>query len=321
MESKETPLQPKSSSPSGRPRTRRSSPKIQVGVLRPKDNRACDFCRRRKIKCHTEIGHKRCSLCSRLNHTCTYNDPVLKRGPKKMADSEAVRPTPTKPTVEHSPPIETSRDEPESYLAYHLRNVRSLLNFRCEAWNIDRETIDLVLGFFEFFGPHHELMHLEMFIFMLNLPTPPPNFMMLLSTICCVYLKHTNYPSSQFDHYFAVSNGLIPSSNDLGMRLLTSSLLVVGQLRGQRETEAQLHNPQRCHLPPPCPALHLLGPDSSPENFSYSFPRQVSVPSPPHSESAACLPPIWSTDGEADTPMIDNDHPLPSIRQICSPLS
>ncbi|KAJ9075231.1 hypothetical protein DSO57_1038055 [Entomophthora muscae] len=317
MELKDTPIKPKSSSPA-RSTTRRSSLKQQAGVIRPKDNRACDFCRRRKIKCHTEPGTKRCSLCTRLNHSCTYDDPILKRGPKKMADAEAARPPPIKPTVENTPPVDTSRDDPEAILAYHLNKARSLLNYRSEAWNLDRETVELVMGFFELFGPCHELVPLEMFIYLLKRPAPPPSFKMLLSTICCVYLKHTNYPSPQFDHFYASAKAQLPMHNDLGMRLLSSSLLMIGHLKGQREVEAQLPYQQRCHLPPPCPPSYLHGSDSSPENFSFSFPRQVSVPTPPHSECVPCLPPIWSNDGEADTSMIDNEHPLPSIHQICS---
>ncbi|KAI0233240.1 hypothetical protein L0F63_003480, partial [Massospora cicadina] len=267
---------------------RRTSLKHPPGA-RPKDNRACDFCRRRKIKCHTEAGTQRCSLCTRQNHSCTYDDPVLKRGPKKPANGEISHPSRIKPAIETSK--QTPHDEPdqEPYLLYHLGVVRSLLALRSESWSINRETVELVLGFFELFGPDHPHFPLEMFIYILNLPTPPPHLMLMLSTICCIYLKHTNYPSYQFDHFYDICKSYIPSHTDLGMRLLSSSLLMVGQLNGQCEAEAQLH-PHHRYLPPP--ALPPIRTDLTARLKTFSSPSLARLRCPPRAVtlSPACPP-------------------------------
>ncbi|KAJ7147903.1 fungal-specific transcription factor domain-containing protein [Mycena crocata] len=46
--------------------------------------RACDICRRRKIRCDSmNMADGRCSSCITLNIECTHTEPARKRGPKK----------------------------------------------------------------------------------------------------------------------------------------------------------------------------------------------------------------------------------------------
>lgn len=52
---------------------------------RSKVSRACDECRRKKIRCDAvdESGNAPCSSCKRLNLTCAFSRQPLKRGPSK----------------------------------------------------------------------------------------------------------------------------------------------------------------------------------------------------------------------------------------------
>ncbi|CAO3572816.1 unnamed protein product [Mortierella alpina] len=44
-------------------------------------SKACDSCRRKKVKC--DAIHPLCTNCETFNYECTYNDPTKKRGPPK----------------------------------------------------------------------------------------------------------------------------------------------------------------------------------------------------------------------------------------------
>ncbi|GJJ74816.1 hypothetical protein EMPS_07174 [Entomortierella parvispora] len=44
-------------------------------------SKACDSCRRKKVKC--DALHPLCTNCQTFNYECTYNDPTKKRGPPK----------------------------------------------------------------------------------------------------------------------------------------------------------------------------------------------------------------------------------------------
>ncbi|KAI8981730.1 fungal-specific transcription factor domain-containing protein, partial [Mycotypha africana] len=49
---------------------------------RTRITRACDTCRRKKIKCDVDT-HKPCSTCQQYNWECTFHDTAKKRGPPK----------------------------------------------------------------------------------------------------------------------------------------------------------------------------------------------------------------------------------------------
>ncbi|KAI9595250.1 hypothetical protein BDF19DRAFT_342182, partial [Syncephalis fuscata] len=48
---------------------------------RQRTGRACDACRRRKVRCDGAIPH--CSNCRTANVSCTFLDAAKKRGPPK----------------------------------------------------------------------------------------------------------------------------------------------------------------------------------------------------------------------------------------------
>ncbi|KAJ2700324.1 hypothetical protein H4R19_005478, partial [Coemansia spiralis] len=51
------------------------------GSKRQRISRACDRCRRKKVKC--DGGHPTCAHCAAIDVTCTYLDTAKKRGPPK----------------------------------------------------------------------------------------------------------------------------------------------------------------------------------------------------------------------------------------------
>lgn|SRR5690554_1265405 len=67
-----------SRSPTANTRPREAADNASV----PKPKRlACTICRRRKLKC--DGVRPSCSTCSRLGHTCSYDDVRRKSGPKR----------------------------------------------------------------------------------------------------------------------------------------------------------------------------------------------------------------------------------------------
>lgn len=56
-----------------------------AGRKRSKVSRACDECRRKKIKCSSnEPGNEEmCSNCKRVGVTCQFSRQPMKRGPSK----------------------------------------------------------------------------------------------------------------------------------------------------------------------------------------------------------------------------------------------
>lgn len=50
-----------------------------------KASRACDECRRKKIRCDakSELGDEQCTNCKRVNSTCQFSRVPMKRGPSK----------------------------------------------------------------------------------------------------------------------------------------------------------------------------------------------------------------------------------------------
>ncbi|KAI8981598.1 fungal-specific transcription factor domain-containing protein [Mycotypha africana] len=71
-------LQPHSISPSTQ------EPKIST-KKRPRRDRACDLCRRKKIRCDYDPAYSQnpCSSCRSYNKLCTFNEAAKKRGPPK----------------------------------------------------------------------------------------------------------------------------------------------------------------------------------------------------------------------------------------------
>ncbi|KIY67880.1 hypothetical protein CYLTODRAFT_279122 [Cylindrobasidium torrendii FP15055 ss-10] len=56
---------------------------------RRKASRACDMCRKKKIKCEGQVAGKKCTSCTNQGYTCTYQQPVQKRTasyPKSYVD-------------------------------------------------------------------------------------------------------------------------------------------------------------------------------------------------------------------------------------------
>ncbi|KAM6522991.1 hypothetical protein FALCPG4_012597 [Fusarium falciforme] len=64
--------------------------------------RACDPCRRRKIKCD---GFQPCATCHTSGFSCSYNAPVLKRGPRRKS------PALSRPSQDPSPVSSLSQHE------------------------------------------------------------------------------------------------------------------------------------------------------------------------------------------------------------------
>jgi hypothetical protein len=63
----------------------------QTPRKRSKVSRACDECRRKKIRCDatTESGEEQCSNCKRVGTHCQFSRIPMKRGPSKgYASSE-----------------------------------------------------------------------------------------------------------------------------------------------------------------------------------------------------------------------------------------
>ena len=63
---------------------------------RSKVSRACDECRRKKIKCDAsgEPGDEQCSSCKRVGTTCQFSRVPMKRGPSKGYDQQTTLFTP-----------------------------------------------------------------------------------------------------------------------------------------------------------------------------------------------------------------------------------
>lgn len=63
---------------------------------RSKVSRACDECRRKKIKCDAsgEPGDEQCSSCKRVGTTCQFSRVPMKRGPSKGYDQQTTNSTP-----------------------------------------------------------------------------------------------------------------------------------------------------------------------------------------------------------------------------------
>ncbi|TLS22955.1 uncharacterized protein PpBr36_06223 [Pyricularia pennisetigena] len=62
-----------------------SSREPKPSSLAPRNNRACDGCRARKVKCLFEPGKQDCHGCTLLQIRCTHNRPRRKRGPPNRA--------------------------------------------------------------------------------------------------------------------------------------------------------------------------------------------------------------------------------------------
>lgn len=82
-----TPSGPTTDQPSGAPNggthaeVPSSSRESKPSSLAPRNNRACDGCRARKVKCLFEPGRQDCHGCTLLQIRCTHNRPRRKRGP------------------------------------------------------------------------------------------------------------------------------------------------------------------------------------------------------------------------------------------------
>lgn len=50
-------------------------------------NRACDLCRRRKIRCEGQTATRACNMCVSHNQECTFLEEAQKRGPPKVSST------------------------------------------------------------------------------------------------------------------------------------------------------------------------------------------------------------------------------------------
>lgn len=94
---------------------------------RSKVSRACDACRRKKVKCDAELpggaapppNHPPCLHCARNNEPCTFERIPRKRGPSKGSSRDDHSPRPLlsgglgAPTI-HLPPINAMVGEPQT---------------------------------------------------------------------------------------------------------------------------------------------------------------------------------------------------------------
>ncbi|KAH7232115.1 hypothetical protein B0J15DRAFT_505606, partial [Fusarium solani] len=59
------------------PHPRRTTPSGD----KTRNQKACDVCRSRKVRCVYDVGHQRCQGCVFLDVNCTHQRPRRKRGP------------------------------------------------------------------------------------------------------------------------------------------------------------------------------------------------------------------------------------------------
>ncbi|KAI9294116.1 hypothetical protein K502DRAFT_350302 [Neoconidiobolus thromboides FSU 785] len=94
-------------------------------TLSPSGHRACDHCRKRKVRCETVSGGSSCKACSKRNLTCQYEEPPKCRGRKKKraveeSTSEDISSVTTRPRIAmESTPLITSTSSPTMLLQPH----------------------------------------------------------------------------------------------------------------------------------------------------------------------------------------------------------
>ncbi|CAG8834698.1 3878_t:CDS:1, partial [Racocetra persica] len=55
----------------------------RLSKYRCNTTKACDTCRRKKIKCNNVAQSTKCTVCIKHNYECVYSTKPQKRGPKK----------------------------------------------------------------------------------------------------------------------------------------------------------------------------------------------------------------------------------------------
>ncbi|KAJ9087118.1 Glucose-responsive transcription factor, partial [Entomophthora muscae] len=141
-----------------------------------KDNRACDNCRRRKIRCHTKDNETGCQFCTRMRFHCTYHDPVLKRGPKSSLLSRL------------------NKQQTSSI----LNQVHDTLSMRAQEFRLPPHAVMGALAFFQRFGPANPTMPAQSFLHWLASPEPPQHLALLLHSLSCYHLKDNPSPLMEY---------------------------------------------------------------------------------------------------------------------------
>ncbi|KAI0217265.1 Glucose-responsive transcription factor, partial [Massospora cicadina] len=191
-----------------------------------KDNRACDNCRRRKIRCHAKDNETGCQFCTRMRFHCTYHDPVLKRGPK----SSLFR------NKQHSATI--------------LAQVNEVLSLRAQELCLPPHAVMGTLAFFQRFGPTNPTMPAQAFLNWLASDEPPHHLSLLLHSLSCFNLKDGNSPLiiPLLDYHRKQVIALLHNQPNTSLVSMCRSILNYDKVILPPLNHSSLKT--QCHLPP-----------------------------------------------------------------------
>lgn len=198
-----------------------------------KDNRACDNCRRRKIRCHTKDNDTGCQFCTRMRFHCTYHDPVLKRGPKSSLLSRL------------------SKQQSASIVS----QVQETLSLRAQELRLPTHAVMGAVGFFQRFGPAHPTMPAQSFLHWLASGEPPHHILLLLHALTCFSLK--DQPSPLLDHHRKQAMALLRNPPNSPLVATCMSILNCDQVI-LPPLSIQPPSPENQRLPP----IHAILPPS-----------------------------------------------------------
>ncbi|KAK5113376.1 hypothetical protein LTR62_003476 [Meristemomyces frigidus] len=142
------PEQPTYAPPPDMPSQQQQGPPVNVPVAGPSDpdsakkertkvSRACDECRRKKIRCDAidESGQTPCSNCNRTNARCAFSRQPMKRGPSKGYIKELAERLNSLESQVHAPGV-------SPHVRYELQQVQQAMG----AEGYGREIIDPRVG-------------------------------------------------------------------------------------------------------------------------------------------------------------------------------
>ncbi|KAJ9061121.1 hypothetical protein DSO57_1023678 [Entomophthora muscae] len=128
----------------------------------PKQSKACDACRTRKIKC-LPTRDNNCQSCHRRGIICTFNKDQL-------------------------PPIQTLLARPADP---RFDSLSRLLNFRVTTWKLEPTVPHLVLSYLHHAGPNNSVFPISMIVELLQEPHLPEMLPLVLSA-----MDHHLHPSN-----------------------------------------------------------------------------------------------------------------------------